>query len=119
MGERPRLAFESDLLGPCPRHHRLNSRDETLELADADVRRRAAAKVDELERPAGDRRLLRQHLDLGSQRVEIGADLLRILVRVDAEVAELAPLAAERDVEIEAERRAWARRRVERREDVG
>ena len=67
-------------------------------------RRRAAAEVDEVERPAGDRRLLRVQLPLARQDVEILADLGRVLVGVDAEIAEVAALPAERDVQVEAER---------------
>ena len=41
-------------------------------------------------------------LPLARQHVEVLADLLRVLVGVDAEVAEVTPLPAERDVQVEA-----------------
>jgi hypothetical protein len=51
--------------------------------------------------------------------VQVVAHLLRVLVGVDAEVAEVTPLPAERDVEIEPERHARNRRRVEGRHTIG
>ena len=72
-------------------------------MARADVGGGAAAKVDKVQRPVFDRRLLRVVFHLAGEGVEIGLDLLAVFVRVNAEVAELAALAAEGDVEIEAE----------------
>jgi hypothetical protein len=51
-----------------------------------------------------------------NERIEINLDLRSILVCVDFEVAEFASLAAERDVNIKAERIVYPRRFVQRRE---
>ncbi len=90
-----------------------------LELLRREKRRRAAAEVDEVQRPAGDRRQLAVQLELARQHVEILVDLARVLVGVDPEVAEVAPLAAERNVQVHAERHVGRRRRRERRHRVG
>src|SRR5262249_40877727 len=49
---------------------------------------------------------LRVQRDLAREGLEVHLDLLGVLVRVHAEVTELAPLAAEGDVQVEAQRRA-------------
>ena len=77
-------------------------------------RRRAAAEVDEVQRPAGDRPLRAVQLPLARQRVEIALHLRGVLVGVDAEIAEVAPLPAERDVQIQPERHVGRRRRQRR-----
>ena len=71
-------------------------------------RRRAAAEIDEAKRPPPHHRLLADQLDLVLQRLAIRLDLLGVLVRIDAEIAELAPLAAERNVQIQAQRHVAA-----------
>ena len=58
-------------------------------------------------------------LPLARQEIEILLDLARVLVGVDAEVAEVAALPAERDVQVEAERHACAGGRCQRRPRVG
>ena len=89
--------------------------DQAFELLRREKRRRAAAEVDEVERPAGDRRLRRVQLPFAREHVQVVVDLLGVLVGVDAEVAEVAPLPAERNVQVEAERHAGHGRRLERR----
>ena len=79
-------------------------------MARADVGGGAAAEVDKVQRPVLDRWLLRIVFHLAGKGVEIGLDLLAVFVRVNAEVAELAALAAEGDVEIEAELGVGSRR---------
>ena len=74
----------------------------------AEERRRAAAEVDEAERPAAHHRQLADQLDLARQGRDVALDVVRVLVGVDAEVAELAALAAERNVQIQAQRHARA-----------
>ena len=102
--KRARLALEGDFLGRPPRAHAVHAADEPFELRRRDVRRRAAAEVDEVQRPPGDGRLLGVELPLARQDVEISLHLGRVLVGVDAEVAEVTALPAERDVEVEPER---------------
>ena len=114
LGERPGLALERDLARGRPRRDRRQAINETLELPDRQERRRAAAEIDEVERPPGDGRLPGVQLPLPPQNIEVRLDLGRVLVRVDPEVAEVAALAAERNVEVQAERDI-RRRRGERR----
>src|SRR5262249_20747929 len=76
----------------------------------AQVRRGAAAEIDVVERPAADALGAGVQLDLFEQCVGIDFNVVSVLVGVDAEVAELAPLAAERDVQVQAQRRAGGRR---------
>ena len=114
LGDRARLAFERDLLGRRPRRMRGEPAHERGQLPRREERRRAAAEVDEVDRPAGDGPARAQQVPLAHEQVEIARHLLRVLVRVDAEVAEVAPLAAEGDVQVQAERHR-RRSRVERR----
>ena len=115
FGERARLALEGDLFGLVPRRDLRQALDQSLELRRRQERRRAAAEVDEVERTSGDSRKRSVQLPLAREHVEILAHFLRVLVRIHAEVAEVAPLPAERNVQIEAERNRLVRRRLERR----
>ena len=101
-GERARLALERDLLGAVPRQRGAHARRQLAQLLGADERGRAAAEVDEAQRPSGHRRQLGVALHLARQGVEVGAHVVAVLVGEDPEVAELAALAAERDVQVEA-----------------
>ena len=108
LGQRARLALERDLLGRASRARSAVRRlDQRLELRRRQEGRRAAAEVDEIDRPARRARAAaRSSCPFPHERVEILLDLLRVLVRVDAEVAEMAALPAERDVQVQAERHA-------------
>ena len=77
---------------------------QAAQLPHRQERRRAAAEVDEVERPPVDRRIGVVELPLARHHVEIFFDFLRVLVGVDAEIAEVAALPAERDVQVQAER---------------
>src|SRR4029450_13288459 len=55
LGQRAGLALEGDLLGARPRRERAQPSHEALELLRREEGRRAAAEVDEVERPARDR----------------------------------------------------------------
>src|SRR5207253_11120312 len=55
-------------------------------------------------------RVKRQLLDGG---VEVTANLARIFVRIDLEVAEMAPLPAKRNVEVNSQRGCWSRRALQ------
>ncbi len=102
-GQGARLALEGHLLDPVPGDRATQPLDQGAEVLDADVGGRAAAEVDEAGTSPGDRRGRGVELHLGRQGVQVGADLVEVLVGVDPEVAELAALAAERDVQVEAE----------------
>jgi len=110
FGERARFAFERDLFGLVPVNVGPQSIDESFELFAAEEARRAAAEVDEAERPSTHDRLFADQFDLAGECGQILFDLLGVLVGVDLEVAELAPLAAEGDVQIEPERDVAGRR---------
>ena len=109
LGQRARLALEGDLFGLVPRRHRAQALHQPLELLRRQKRRRAAAEVHEVQRPPGNRRQLAVQLELARQHVEVLIDLARVLVGVDAEVAEVTPLAAERNVQVDAERHVRSR----------
>src|SRR5690606_30379589 len=104
LRERARLALERDLLGRVPRGDRGETPDERLELARREERRRAAAEVDEVQRPARDGGPGGVELPLAREQVEVVGDLLRVAIGVDAEVAEVAALPAERDVQVQPQR---------------
>ena len=103
LGQRSRLALEGDLSCRVPGQRRLQPRRQRLEVAGAYVGGGAAAEVDEPQLAAGDPGGAGVQLHLARHRVEVLPDLRGVLVDVDAEVAELAALAAERYVQVEAE----------------
>src|SRR6185295_17713073 len=114
VGQRARLALEGDFFGRRPRRHRGEPADQALELLRREKRRRAAAEVHEVERASGYRGKLPVELPLARERVEILADLGRILVGVDAKVTEMTALPAERNVEVQPERNRRVGRRRQR-----
>ena len=117
LGERAGLALERDFLGMAPAAGGGEPADELLELTHRQKRRRAAAEINEIQRPPGDGGARVVQLPLARHHVEILFDLVCVLVGVDAEIAEVTALAAERDVKIQAERRRrW--RRAERRHRI-
>ena len=111
LGQRSRLALEGDLRGRVPRQRPLQAGSQRLEVAGAYVGGGAAAEVDEPQLAAGDPGGAGVQLHLARHRVEVLPDLRGVLVDVDAEVAELAALAAERHVQVEAEVGNGLRRR--------
>src|SRR5262245_46291556 len=70
----------------------------------ADVGRRASAEIGEPKLPPLQCGHAAVDFILLDQRVEIDLDLRSVLVRVDFEVTKFAPLAAEGDVNVKAER---------------
>ena len=104
FGERAGLALERDFFGRRPRRDGRQPLHQAAQLPHRQERRRAAAEVHEVERPAVDRGIGVVQLPLARHHVEILLDFLRVLVGVDAEVAEMAALPAERDVQVQAER---------------
>src|SRR6185436_148737 len=65
------LAIEGNLLGRVPGAARSHPCDEGLELARREERRRTAAKINEVEWPAGDGRLVRVELPLPAEQVQV------------------------------------------------
>ncbi len=120
LGERSRLALERDLFSVVPWATAREPFDEPVELLRRQKRRRAAAEVHEIEWPSGDGRQLAVQLPLARQHVEVLVHFLCVLVGVDPEVTEVTALAAERNVQVDAERDigsgADAQRRHARRE---
>ena len=108
LGQGARLALEGDLVGLAPGHGRLGAGGQGAQVAGADVGGGAAAEVDELQGPAGDPGAPGIGLDLAAKGVEVAPDLAGVAVHVDAEVAELAALPAEGDVQVEPEVRGPA-----------
>src|SRR5260221_6509262 len=88
--------------------------DQALELGIAEERRGAAAKVNKFKLPSLEPFVtMRIQRDLARQGAEVGFHLIRVLIGVHAEIAELAPLAAKRNVQVQPQRRARLRRRVQ------
>ena len=114
FGDRSWLALERDFLGILPGCRCRQSSDQAFELLRREKRRRAAAEVHEVQLPSGDRRLRRTQLPFVREHVQVVIDFLRVLVGIHAEVAEVASLPAERDVQVEAERNSRHGRRLER-----
>ena len=115
VGERARLALERDLFGTGPGSLCGQTRHQPVELFRREERRRAATEVDEVERPSSDRRQRRVELPFARHDIQVAVDLVGILVGVDAKVAEVTPLPAERDVQVHPERDTFYRRQVQRR----
>ncbi len=112
LRKRAGLAFEGDFLGLVPIDVGPQAIDQRRELLAAEERRRAAAEIDEAERPASHHRQAADQFDLARQGRDIGLDVRGVLVGVDAEVAELAALAAERNVQVQPQRH-FGRRRMQ------
>src|SRR5262245_16285977 len=102
FAERARLALERDFFGVLPTHMPVESVHQRAKLLFADVGRRAAPEVGQPELPPLQCGHAAVDFILFDQRVEIDLDLRSVLVRVDFEVTEFAPLAAEGDVDVQA-----------------
>src|SRR6185295_13431177 len=70
----------------------------------AEVTGCAAPEIDEFRFPSGDAGCARIHRQLGHAVFDVALDVLRIFIGVHAEVAEVAALPTERDMEIDAQR---------------
>src|ERR1043165_3649519 len=101
--QRTRLALKRDLFRICPTHVPIQTLDEITQLPVADVRRSAAAELNETKSPSLKRSGAAVEFVLLDQRVEIDLDLGSVLVGVDLEVTKQAALAAERNVQIQTE----------------
>ena len=97
LGKRSRLALERDFFGLVPIDVGPQAIDQRRELLAAEERGSAAAEIDEAKRPAPHHRQPADQLDFARQGRDILLDLVRVLVGVNAEIAELAPLAAKRE----------------------
>ena len=113
LGQGPGLGLERDLLGRVPGEQRLHPFGQVPELLDRQIRRRPSAEVDEARLAVADERFARIEAQLVEQSVNVGPDLGGIPVGVDLVVAEMAALAAEGNVQVDAERRAPIRRALE------
>src|ERR1043166_703571 len=89
--------------------------DQPEKLLIAEEGRRAAAEIDEFELPAGKGLSIRVEGDFFCQRIRVDIDLVSILVGIDAEIAEGAALAAERDMQVETKRRFLPDGRIQNR----
>ena len=107
-----RLTLECNLLGLVPAGLRGQPCHEALELTGREKRGRASTEIHEVERATLDGRQLRVQIPFATDQVQIVGHVLRILVGVDAKVTEVTSLAAERNVQIQAERSG--RRRIQR-----
>src|SRR5262249_34329059 len=98
------LGLERDLARVVPRQQPLHAVRQKAKLVGRKITGRAATEVDEPRLAAGDGRLRGIDRQFLQQRVEIPANLRRILVRVDFVVTKVAALPAKRNVGVEAER---------------
>src|SRR5262249_41666554 len=107
-----------DFLDVVPRRDRREAVREVVNLARGEVRGCSSAEIDEIERPARDRWSPAVQVPFVHQEIVVVDDLLRVLVRVDAEIAEMAPLPEEGDVETQPGRHAAGARSGDRRERI-
>src|SRR5687767_14509395 len=89
-----------------------------MQLLFANVRGRAAAEVSKSQLPPLKRGRTAIQFVFLYQRVEVDLDLGRVLVRVDFEIAKLAALATERNMDVEAERIIHPRRLIQCRQHL-
>ena len=111
--ERAWLALEGHFGCLPPGQEALEARHQAAKLGGAQVRGSPAAEVDVMQRPAANDRHFAVKLDLPSQGLQIHFHVTGILVRVNAEIAKLAAFAAKGNMQVQAERRAWHRFRLE------
>ncbi len=118
--ERARLAFKGHLLGLVPGQEAFHSGHELPESRRREKRGRAAAEIDEPRPPPGQERSPGVHREFAQQGLDIARHAVRlgIAARIDAEVAEVAPLAAERQVDVDAQRDARPGCLLQRRQDL-
>ena len=109
------LALEGDFLGFIPRQQLLHSIHDPRDLARGNVGGRTASEINELRLPPADERLLRVERQFLNRGIEVALDLPCVLIRIDLEIAKMAALSAERDMEVNAERRSRRRRAIQRR----
>ena len=109
FGERAGLAFERNFARRRPGARCGEPRDETFELSRGQERWRAPAEVDEIDDASTYRRRGGVEIPLAGEQIEVRLDLLRVAVGIHPEVAEVAPFAAEGDVQVEAQRHAGGR----------
>ena len=109
LGQRSRFALESDFLRSLPGNRGRQTLHQAFELERRQKRRRAAPKIDKAQATAGNGRQPGVELEFAREQVEIVADFLGILVRVNAKVAKVAALPAERNVKVNPERHVWFR----------
>ena len=102
--QRARLAFKRNLTSFLPLPMLADAIDQALQLIAGQKRGRTAAKIYKLEFSTAQGSSLRVEGGLLGQCVQIHIHIARVLVRIDAEVAELASLAAEGNVQIQSER---------------
>ena len=96
------LALKGDFLGLVPGEKIFHPISQVLELTDREITGCSPAKIDELRLPPGEifgARIAFKLLDAG---IEIGIDLVRILVGVDAEITEVTAFSAKRDVKVDS-----------------
>ncbi len=113
LRERARLALEGDFFGVVPIDVGPQAIDERRELLAAEKRRGTATEIDEAKRPLAHHRQAADQFDLVRQGRDVAFDVVRVLIGIDAKVTELAALAAERNVQVQAERRVGPRRRIQ------
>src|SRR5687767_3744744 len=114
FGDGAGLAFERDLLSLVPGKLLLHGVDDPAELPGREERGRAAAEINEARLSSADEALPGIEAELADHRVEIAIDFGGILAGIDLEVAEMAALPAERDVDVDPQRGIPARRAIER-----
>ena len=112
FGQCPGLTFEGNF--PCcrPGHGLDNPLDKAAQMSGADIGGRAATEVDELEIPSNRARQAAVELNFARHGIEVRFDLRRVFVGVHPEIAELASLATEWNVDVEPH--LWGRIRFGR-----
>jgi hypothetical protein len=113
LAQGARFAFKSNFFGVFPTDVPVQAFHKVTKLLFADVRRRAAAEVREPKLPPLYSRHLAVEFILFDQRIQVPFNVGSVLVCVDLEVTKLAPLAAKRNVDVQAERLLGTRMLIE------
>ena len=104
FGQGAGFGLEGDLLHLIPRHAVLEVLGQLLQLRHGQITGGAAAEIDELGFPALEIVPPGIHFEFLHPGADVTADFVRSLVGIDPEIAEVATLPAEGDVEINPHR---------------
>src|SRR5215212_5762932 len=104
--QRSGLGFKGYFLHLVPPQDLLHLAYEMTQLIDRQIGRRPAAKIDKARLAPANELFYAVNPQLAQHRVDVAADRRRILVRVNLEITEVAPLPAKRNVRVNPKVRA-------------
>ena len=104
VGECSRFGFEGDFCRLIPRKQTLHALGQIAELVRRQVARSPSTEVDEAGFSPADHCLGGKGSEVFEQGIQVGLDVVGILVGVDAEVTKVTSLPAEGNVDVESQR---------------